>query len=254
MMEAPNMQIDWLHQISVSRGSRNPSRKLLWARGESALNIYPEAKYRVWIEADIRKLMLEEFDSEVIWAYDTLVPPEFKVQLSSYCILYVFGGIYLDIAIEPVGRLDPPGDCGITAFRPTSEDRTSWIDLHTSFLWSRPRRDEWMAAISRVIQHCRLRDMGGHPQYPAGGIPLGWAFANTLVGNPSIAAREEQWVGEIRRVPQRAGACDLSYVAPDGKLVGLRFKEEEIGDGECIISNPARYREIFEAADVYRST
>ena len=46
---------------------------------------------------DCREFIKTSFDASILEAYDTLVPGAYKADLWRYCILYTYGGIYLDI-------------------------------------------------------------------------------------------------------------------------------------------------------------
>lgn len=56
----------------------------------------PEFKHCLYNATMSRDFIKEEFDSEVLYAYDSLIPYALKVDLWRYCILYKKGGIYLD--------------------------------------------------------------------------------------------------------------------------------------------------------------
>lgn len=59
--------------------------------------VNPEFVYHLYDDAMCREFIKSNFDSEVVYAYDTLIPGAYKADLWRYCILYVYGGIYLDI-------------------------------------------------------------------------------------------------------------------------------------------------------------
>ena len=56
-----------------------------------------------WIRINNQKAfdwVKNNFESDVLYAYDSLIPSSYKSDLFRYCILYKYGGIYLDIAFE----------------------------------------------------------------------------------------------------------------------------------------------------------
>jgi len=62
----------------------------------------PEFEYHLYDENDCREFIRTNFESDVIDAFDSLIPLSYKSDLWRYCILYKNGGIYLDIKFEPV--------------------------------------------------------------------------------------------------------------------------------------------------------
>lgn len=60
----------------------------------------PEFTYHIFDLIESREFLQNNFDSNVIEAFDTLIPSIYKLDLWSYCILYKLGGIYIDIKFQ----------------------------------------------------------------------------------------------------------------------------------------------------------
>jgi hypothetical protein len=50
-----------------------------------------------------REFLSDTFPTEIVYAYDLLIPTAFKADLWRYCILYMFGGVYMDIKYKWIG-------------------------------------------------------------------------------------------------------------------------------------------------------
>jgi mannosyltransferase OCH1-like enzyme len=61
----------------------------------------PEFRHHVFDDVDCLEFMRTNFDAKVLEAYESLIPTAYKADLWRYCILYVCGGIYLDIKFRP---------------------------------------------------------------------------------------------------------------------------------------------------------
>lgn len=57
----------------------------------------PAFEFILYDDNDCKKFLIENFDKEVIWAFNKLVPGAYKADLWRLCILYKYGGFYLDI-------------------------------------------------------------------------------------------------------------------------------------------------------------
>jgi mannosyltransferase OCH1-like enzyme len=57
----------------------------------------PKITFHLYDENDCREFIQDNFDSDVLEAYDKLIPCSYKSDLWRYCILYKNGGIYMDI-------------------------------------------------------------------------------------------------------------------------------------------------------------
>jgi len=62
----------------------------------------PEFNVYVYDDEDCKKFLKEHFDPKVLDAYNSLVPGAYKADLWRYCILYIYGGIYIDIKLQPI--------------------------------------------------------------------------------------------------------------------------------------------------------
>lgn len=57
----------------------------------------PEFTHYLYDDNMCREFIKTNFENDVLYAYDKLKPGAYKADLWRYCVLYVYGGIYLDI-------------------------------------------------------------------------------------------------------------------------------------------------------------
>jgi hypothetical protein len=62
----------------------------------------PDCDYRFYDDQDCRDFILEHFGDNYANAFDTLVPGAFKCDFWRYAVLYVNGGVYIDIDMKPL--------------------------------------------------------------------------------------------------------------------------------------------------------
>jgi hypothetical protein len=60
----------------------------------------PEFTHHLYDDADCREFIRDNFDPDVLNAFDKMVPGAYKADLWRYCVLYKSGGIYLDIKFQ----------------------------------------------------------------------------------------------------------------------------------------------------------
>jgi hypothetical protein len=60
----------------------------------------PRFKHYLYDDEDCRQFIKNNFDTEVLNAYDRLIPGAYKADLWRLCVLYKWGGIYLDIKLN----------------------------------------------------------------------------------------------------------------------------------------------------------
>jgi mannosyltransferase OCH1-like enzyme len=62
----------------------------------------PRFHYQLFDDQDCRDFIKNNFEENVLTAYDRLIPGAYKADLWRYCVLYKEGGVYLDIKYLPV--------------------------------------------------------------------------------------------------------------------------------------------------------
>jgi mannosyltransferase OCH1-like enzyme len=60
----------------------------------------PEFQHFLYDDQECRDFISKNFDVEVLYAYDSLIPGAYKADLWRYCVLYKYGGIYIDIKYQ----------------------------------------------------------------------------------------------------------------------------------------------------------
>ena len=62
----------------------------------------PDFEYHLFDDEDCRQFIQNNFEEDVLTAYDKIIPGAYKADLWRYCILYINGGVYLDIKYSNV--------------------------------------------------------------------------------------------------------------------------------------------------------
>lgn len=69
---------------------------------EKVRQLNPEYQYILYDDDDCRAFLLKHFGQNYANAFDSLVPGAYKCDFWRYAMLYVHGGVYLDIDMEPL--------------------------------------------------------------------------------------------------------------------------------------------------------
>jgi mannosyltransferase OCH1-like enzyme len=87
--------------IYQSWKTKNLSEKMTEAVNK-VKELNPEYKYELWDDNDCRQFLLEHFGINYANAFDAILPGAFKCDFWRYCVLYIYGGIYMDIDMLPL--------------------------------------------------------------------------------------------------------------------------------------------------------
>lgn len=69
-------------------------------------SLNPEYKYYYYNSYECRTFIQKHFPKEVLEAYDDLIPGAYKADLWRYCVLYKYGGFYMDCRMFPYTSFD----------------------------------------------------------------------------------------------------------------------------------------------------
>jgi mannosyltransferase OCH1-like enzyme len=126
----------------------------------------PEFEFFLFDDNECRSFIETHFDEEVVNAFDTLVPGAYKADLWRYCVLYIHGGIYLDVKYKCVND-----------FRLISLTEKEWFvkDMETSgkgiynaLMISKPKNPLYKQFIDKVTYNVQNRYYGDSSLSPTG--------------------------------------------------------------------------------------
>jgi hypothetical protein len=179
---------------------------------ESLKRDNPEFKHHLFSDEDCREFIEENFDEDVLSAYDTLVPGAFKADLWRYCVLYEKGGVYLDIKYkcnEGVKLKDLATDNFFV--REYNGEGTGLAEkpIYTGFMISKPKNPVFMKCIRRICRNVKNKYYGYENTEPTGPVLVGSYFTDEEKAALKYAYHESNDVGHIRRI--KAGVDILSW-------------------------------------------
>ncbi|WP_168189216.1 glycosyltransferase family 32 protein [Oecophyllibacter saccharovorans] len=221
-------------------------------RNAAALrSIYPEADIKIWRDTDIRNFLEEFFEPDVLEAYDTLVPYSYKCDLARFALLYVLGGMYVDLGVYMQRPWQIPLERPIAAFRDVTFVSPNWTAVQTGLLWAEPGREEFRLAIEEIIHNCRTRYYGANPLYPTGPVVLGRAFLKVMTDQGRAPSVDDQHVGACRCVTPEAEMLNVAYVSKEGAVVALRSKRKPGDLSHLGIKGANNYNQIWSRRQAY---
>jgi len=120
----------------------------------------PEFEHRLFDDNDIRAFLTEYFNPDVLFAFNKLVPGAFRADLWRYCVLYIYGGIYLDIKYEPINNFK---FLDIIDKEYVTLDRNHFggaLGIYNGFIIAKPNNDIFLKLINKVIENVKSKFYG----------------------------------------------------------------------------------------------
>ena len=139
----------------------------------------PEFNYKLYDDDDCRNFIKENFDTNVLNAFDCLKPGAYKADLWRYCILYKNGGIYLDIKYEAVNNFK---------FINLIEKEHWVLDLDKNGIYNalmvcKSNNKILLQAINTVVSNVKNKFYGLSPLHPTGPLMLANFFTQSEKNN-----------------------------------------------------------------------
>ena len=215
---------------------------------------------------ECRAFIAREYPSDVLDAYDNLIPTAFKADLWRYCVLYMYGGVYLDIKLQFCGG--GGGGGGGVLLRSIVERWTSggggggdggdggglfvlerdavglWspgrFGIHNAFIITKPKNPILLECIFRIVSASKSGGWG-----VTGAYDVGWMTRPLFVTGPGLLGDVWRWWHSR----QTSGGGDV----PDSyATMAPYFRFFFEGDGRIgYLMDGGRYVQLLKVYDGY---
>jgi mannosyltransferase OCH1-like enzyme len=140
----------------------------------------PEFTYILADDNDCYEFIKNNFPPSVSDAYERLIPGAYKADLWRYCVLYIYGGIYLDIKYRPINGfkfinlvdkehyvLDAPNGWSIHNY-----------GIYNAFMVCKPLNIILLKCIEQIVKNVQNRFYGTSLLEPTGPLLLGKIYSS----------------------------------------------------------------------------
>ena len=128
---------------------------------------HPRFQYFLFDDDDCRNFIKNNFKHDVLYAYDNLIPGAYKADLWRYCVLYIYGGVYLDIKFNTVNgfRFIALTEKEHFALDVPLED---YCNVYNGVMVSKPKNPKLLQSIDAIIHNVKHKYYGNTPLDPTG--------------------------------------------------------------------------------------
>ncbi len=124
----------------------------------------PAFKHYLFDDNDCREFIKDNFNVEILNAFDNLIPGAYKADLWRYCILFKYGGIYLDVKYKPVKGFKL---INLTEKEHFVIDRDN-IGIYNALMVSLPNNAYLWKAIQAIVLNVKNKFYGSSNLEPTG--------------------------------------------------------------------------------------
>ena len=136
----------------------------------------PEFQFHFYDDAACIDFIQKNFSTDVLQAYYGLIPGAYKADLWRLCVLYVNGGIYMDIKLQCIGGFklyDVVDKEHYVLDRPKDS-----VHVYNAFMISKAGSPFLRAGIHKIVQHVKQKYYGKWILSPTGPEMLGQLAAH----------------------------------------------------------------------------
>jgi hypothetical protein len=124
----------------------------------------PKITFHLYDHDDSREFIKNNFESDVLNAYDSLIPCSYKSDLWRFCVLYMNGGIYMDIKYRCVN--------GFKFIALTEKEHFvrdyNINDTYTALIVTLPRNEILHKCIRQIVENVKNKYYGNGCLDPTG--------------------------------------------------------------------------------------
>lgn len=192
-------------------------------------------KYEIYDKHHIKQFLKDNFDKEVLNAYESLNANAYKADLASYCILKKIGGWYS--AITNTILMSPPEyliNKDMVIFRDIQKNSNSSWAVTCHPIYSKPNNKVFDIAIENILRNVAFKRYNNSPLCITGPCVIGRAIA--IIGD-----EQNIHVGDFVEE-------DKSFVLDDGSKFAFYKK---FAGGEMNIKGTNNYNNFWNNKNLY---
>ena len=130
----------------------------------------PRFNHYLFDDNDCREFIKDNFEPDVLNAYDILIPGAYKADLWRLCVLYIHGGIYIDIKLNCINGFKL---IELTERNHYVKDRVPPLSIYNALMACQTGSPFLKKAIYRTVLNINKRYYGNTPLDPTGPVLLG---------------------------------------------------------------------------------
>lgn len=114
--------------------------------------------HRFVTDENAKVFLKENFDEDVLHAFEVLVPGAFKADLLRACLLYVYGGVYADAKLFLHYDLDSFLEGDLVLVKEFDKKSIKNKAIWNGFMCSVPKQEYFMDVIKKIVKNVKNKD------------------------------------------------------------------------------------------------
>jgi hypothetical protein len=151
-----------IHQILINDTNKLPDELPEFHNicYEKIKKLYPNEEYHLYSGEELEEIIKNNFDNDVFTAYKKLKPYACRADLARYCLLYLYGGLYIDLNIKFINTILDLDKLNFFAFRDiVKSSKRSW-SVANSIIFTTKKSKIMKKCIDIIVENCKSEYYG----------------------------------------------------------------------------------------------
>lgn len=149
----------------------------------------PDFECEVYNDESAKQFLKTHFPKEILEAYESLIPISYKCDLWRFCVLYIFGGIYVDIKLQSEGNFrykdltDQEYFCSDGTYMKNGKEYRS---ICTGIIAVKKHNVIMLQSIINIVHNVQTANYGDNPWHVTGPRLLGIQWGKHYTEKPLL--------------------------------------------------------------------
>lgn len=215
----------------------------------NTIQCHPNYDFNFYDDISCRQMLKQHFPPNVLQAYDDLVPGAYKCDLWRICVLYIYGGLYVDMRYCPLVNFDDYIDIDTDYF---CVNDVQLGHIHNAVIAVVPKYPLFMDYINHIVENIEKRRYGKTTLDITGPGALGKVLFDKLGGNKRLLATMNTKYGKIQSI--NFNLATFTHETHAGETIGI-VKMPGCRDNKSFyaITGKKDYGTLWKERKVYKS-
>jgi mannosyltransferase OCH1-like enzyme len=171
-----------IHQILINDTNKLPNNfpKYYNFCFKQIKKLYPNEEYHLYSGEELEQIIQDNFCDDVYISYKKLKPYACKADLARYCLLYLYGGLYIDLTLYFINTIPNLDSLEFFAFRDRQRVSMQCWAVQNCIMYSHKNSNITKNAIDLIVKHCKKEYYGIQPTDVSATTVLGMSIMNSL--------------------------------------------------------------------------
>lgn len=211
---------------------------------------FDTSEHHVYSGAELESIIKDNFAEEVYLSYKKLRPYSFRCNLGRACLLYLYGGLYLDFNMLFVNSLKQPvlENHKFCSFLYDNYRHLKGLAFASGIMSSEKGSVVMKNIIDIIVDNCRNEYYGSDLLNVSGGLAVGKAYTKAIVEG-TLKEEDVCFYGECNNITPYRTRANFAFIGCDGEMIAIRMKGWDIR--ELGIPGVNYHYEFYKNGTVY---